>query len=55
MHGYRAIIPALISLLIVGCGSQPEIAPLEENKELVRQFFQNIDESGGPWTLSTSG
>ena len=47
MHGYRTIIPTLISLLIIGCGSQPEIASLKENKDLVRQFFQDIDESGG--------
>ena len=46
MRGYKTIVLPLISLLIVGCSSQPEIA-LEKNKELVRQFFQEIDESGG--------
>lgn len=47
MHDCRIVPLALISVVILACGSQPEAAPLEENKALVRQFFQDIDNSRG--------
>ena len=47
MHDCRIVTLALISFVILACGSEPGAAPLEENKALVRQFFQDIDESRG--------
>jgi predicted ester cyclase len=44
----RIVLLALISAVILACDSQPPaVAPLEDNKAIVRQFFQAIDESRG--------
>ena len=47
MHSCRIVPLALISVVILACVNQPGVARLEENKALARQFFQDIDESGG--------
>ena len=47
MHDCRIVPLALISVVILACSGQPGAAPLEENKALVRQFFQDVDEGRG--------
>ena len=47
MHDCRIVLLAMTSASIVACGSQPSAALLEENKALVRQWVQDIDESDG--------
>jgi predicted ester cyclase len=47
MHERRIISLALISVVVLACGGQPRAAQLEENKRLVRQLIQELDESDG--------
>lgn len=46
MRVFRIVPLALISVVVLACGGQPGTASLDENKALVRQFFQELDESG---------
>lgn len=47
MYCHKIAFPVLVSLFIVGCGSQLTITHAEKNKELVKQFFNDIDNSNG--------
>ena len=48
MNSCRIIpLAAVVSLIVLACGDQPGVAVLESNKASARQFFKDIDESGG--------
>lgn len=47
MPHYRIVPLALIPVIVLACYGQPGAVRLEENKALVRQLFEELDESGG--------